>query len=479
MTEASQPAPISVSNLTSMIRASLTAQPALEDVLVEGEISNLSRPASGHLYLTLKDRNAALSCVCFRTNALQIGFRPENGMQVILRGSIDVYDQAGRYQLYVQTMEPSGLGALALAVEQTKRTLAAEGLFDPRHKRPLPRLPRRIAVVTSATGAAIRDVTTVIRRRAPGTDIVVCAAIVQGPEAVGSIIAALSAAAGVRAVDLILLVRGGGSLEDLMAFNSEHVARHIRRMPVPVVAGVGHETDTTIADLAADHRAPTPSAAAELAVPVEAELRAGIGERGLRLRSSLGSFLQGRRDALRQSVRLLALSSPQARLGEERRGVEDRRARLLRALRSDVALARSHYENTTRLLAGLSPRARIIERRALVEERIPRLRDALGRTLVARRQLLDDRAARLAAVSRRGVVEGRRRLEASSARLQAFSPLGVLERGYSMTLGPDGTPLTDAASVSAGDALTTRLWRGVIQSQVTGAEGAEERTDVR
>ncbi|MDQ2959978.1 MAG: exodeoxyribonuclease VII large subunit, partial [Candidatus Dormibacteraeota bacterium] len=296
------------------MRATVAARPELEDVLVEGEISNLSTPSSGHIYFTLKDRTAALACVCFRSHALRIPFAAENGMTVVAHGHVEIYAQQGRYQLYVDRLEPSGVGALALAVEQCKRALAAAGLFDERRKRALPLLPRRVAVVTSRTGAALRDVVTTMRRRAPCVDLVLSPATVQGDGAAETIVLALRRAARVRGVDVVLLVRGGGALEDLMAFNEEAVARAIFDSPVPVVCGVGHETDLTIADLVADHRAATPSAAAELVAPDVRELMGYV--MGLKLRAAqvASGDIRLARQKLDYLKRSRSLSNPAAQI---------------------------------------------------------------------------------------------------------------------------------------------------------------------
>src|SRR5207253_3062230 len=293
-----------------LVRDALAVRPELEDVLVEGEVSNLSAPASGHIYFTLKDRHAALACVCFRNNVLRIPFKPENGMTVVAHGSVQVYEQQGRYQLYVDRLDPSGVGALALAIEQLKRALGAEGLFDERHKRALPLLPRRVAVVTSRTGAAFRDVYTVMSRRAPGIDIVLSPATVQGDGAAETIVRALRRADMVQGAGVILLVRGGGSLEDLMPFNSEAVARAIRATRLPVVTGVGHAIDTTVADLAADRRGATPSAAAELVAPSAASLQEELAGRRLRLGQSVRSSLLRHRRSLDSCVSRLERLSP-------------------------------------------------------------------------------------------------------------------------------------------------------------------------
>src|SRR5579864_7170328 len=285
-----------VTEFTALVRDALAVRPELEDVLVEGEVSNITVSVAGHMYFTLKDRDAALSCVVWRSNAVRVPFNPENGMTLVAHGAVQVYPQQGRYQLYADRLEPSGVGALALAVEQLKKRLSAEGLFDERAKRPLPLLPRRVVVVTSRTGAALRDVHTVITRRAPGIDIVLSPATVQGEGAADTIATALRRAADVRGAGVILLVRGGGSLEDLMPFNSEVVARAIRASVLPVVAGIGHETDTTVADPAADRRAATPSAAAELVAPSVAVLRDDVAARHARLGIAIAGLVSVRRD---------------------------------------------------------------------------------------------------------------------------------------------------------------------------------------
>jgi exodeoxyribonuclease VII large subunit len=300
---------LTVAQLTAVIRGVIALSPDLEDVLVEGEISNLSMPASGHLYFTLKDANASLSCVVWRSQRAEIPFRPENGMTVIVHGRIEVYDAQGRYQLYADRLEPSGIGALALAVEQRRRALAAEGLFDEARKRALPLLPRRVVVVTSRSGAALRDVLTVVGRRAPGVDLVLSPATVQGEGAVETLVLALERAQSVSGAEVVLLVRGGGSLEDLMPFNDERLARAIRAGRLPVVSGVGHETDTTIADLAADRRAATPSAAAELAVPDSRRLGAELGARRARLGAAARQEL-----SVKRGVPRTAAAAPRQRL---------------------------------------------------------------------------------------------------------------------------------------------------------------------
>jgi exodeoxyribonuclease VII large subunit len=438
-------APFTVTALTALVSNTLAARPELEDVLVEGEISNLTRPSSGHLYFTLKDGAAALGCVCFRTNALRIPFAAENGMTVVAHGAVTVYPQQGRYQLMVDRLEPSGVGALALAIEQRKRRLAAEGLLEARLKRPLPLLPARVAVVTSRTGAALHDVVTVMGRRAPCVDVVFSPATVQGDGAADTIVAALRRAGRARGVDVVLLVRGGGSLEDLMAFNDEAVARAIRAGPVPVVTGIGHETDITIADLVADHRAATPSAAAETAVPSSGQLRTELGAVSRRLRDGLQrQVLHKREHAARQAARLERLS-PALRLAQWRQELQARDARLRGGLLAGLALRHRRLEQLRGALALSSP----LQRLPLERERVT------------------TRRARLDAGLHGTVERRRRRLETVAGRMEALSPLRVLERGYSITVDQaSGRVVTSAAAVSAGAILQTRLAAGTLHSTV-------------
>ena len=418
--------PYSVSGVTELIRNALAVVPDLEDVLVEGELSNLSTPASGHVFFTLKDSRASLKCVAFRSDASRIPFRPENGMTVIAHGHLGVYDQDGRYQLYVDRLEPSGVGALAMAVEQRRRRLAVEGVFDDRLKRALPLLPRRVVVVTSRTGAVLRDVLTVMHRRAPCVDVVLSPATMQGDGAADTVVRALQRADGVRDADVILLVRGGGSFEDLMPFNDEAVAHAIRSTRLPVVTGIGHETDTTIADLAADRRAATPSAAAETVAPNAALLRQDLA---------------------------------------------DRRRRLGRGVRDGVGMKRKTLEVTRGRLERLSPAHRLAAMRGELDQRSARLRYALMEAVHVKRRRVDSLRGRLE------VRTPRRRLELARAELgsrrnllESLSPTRTLDRGYSITVDDVSSALVRSArDVREGQRLRTITASGVIRSNVVSA----------
>jgi len=305
---------LTVAELTRVIKGLVEGDPGLRDVWVEGELSNFKHHTSGHMYFTLKDEQATLRAVMFRGRNQALAFRPESGMRVYARGYVGIYERDGQYQLYVQELEPAGLGSLHLAFEQLKARLAAEGLFDQRLRRPLPQVPTAVGLITSPTGAALRDMVRVARRRWPGVRLVVIPVLVQGVEAPADIRRGLALAGGLGWLDVVILGRGGGSLEELWAFNDEGVARMIRSCPVPVVSAVGHETDFTIADFAADLRAPTPSAAAELVVPDRAHLLRHVDGLAARAAGSLRARLRRERQRLMSLRDRPALRHPRASL---------------------------------------------------------------------------------------------------------------------------------------------------------------------
>ena len=425
---------VSVSDLTVIVRGALAAAPDLEDILVEGEISNLSTPVSGHIYFTLKDKESSVRCVIFRTQAQLIRFRLENGMTVFIHGRVDVYQAQGQYQLYGDRIDPSGIGALALAIEQTRRRLAAEGLFDESRKRKLPPMPRRVVVVTSRTGAAWRDASTIIRRRAPWVDIVLSPATVQGDAAATAVANALDRAGRVRGADVVLLVRGGGSVEDLAAFSDEKVVRAIRSSPVPVIAGIGHETDVTLAEMAADVRAATPSAAAEIAVPTAGDLLRVVASHQARLVQTLRMTVARRREHVGQVARRLESASPQRQLAN--------RHESLRARISALRMASPAY-------------------------RVKAETDRLGRRRAQMQVALRTHLATLGAAQ-----TGKQR------HLEALSPRRVLERGFSITLGPGGETLRSDQGVGEGAVLRTILAGGELTSVVTAPKLDEQMYDI-
>ena len=289
---------LTVSELTQAVKETLELDARFQNILVRGEISNFKHHTSGHMYFTLKDEKSRLKCVMFRSHNARLRFRPEDGLKVIAGGRLGVYEVAGEYQLYVEELYPEGLGALHLAFEQLKAKLQAEGLFDPARKRPLPGLPRTVGIVTSPTGAAIRDMVSVLRRRFPNVNILLAPAIVQGDAGPPSVIRALELLNWRDDVDVIIVGRGGGSLEELWTFNDEGVARAIAASRIPVISAVGHETDFTIADFVADRRAPTPSAAAEIAVPERAKLLQDVRDQEERLRLAIQKRIRQLRESL-------------------------------------------------------------------------------------------------------------------------------------------------------------------------------------
>ncbi|MFM2152085.1 MAG: hypothetical protein RL199_520 [Pseudomonadota bacterium] len=414
---------------------------------VEGEISNFRRNAtSGHCYFTLKDEGASLKCALFKNQARLLKFQPADGQQVVAKGRLSVYEQGGEYNLVCDALEPMGAGALGLRFEELKRRLAAEGLFDPALKRPLPFIPRRIGVVTSPTGAAVQDFLRVLHKRWPGMPVLVVPARVQGEGAAAEIARGVQRLAGVPDVDVIVVTRGGGSLEDLWAFNEEVVARALRRSPVPVVSAVGHEVDFTIADFAADVRAPTPTGAAELIVREKAELVAQLAVTRGRLVRALDRQLEQRRSRMGHFRK--ALVDPRRVIGERR-------------LLLDRLLSRAERSLRDRLRGG---RQRLVQAEQTLQRHHPRTR------LQRWHQELAGLEQRLSRVPQGLVARERQQLERLIGRLDAMSPLKVLARGYSLAFGPDGALLHRADAVSPGDAVRLRLGAGALQTRVEAVE---------
>ncbi|MHB9096583.1 MAG: exodeoxyribonuclease VII large subunit [Syntrophales bacterium] len=447
---------LSVSALNDRIKALLEEGFAL--VWVEGEVSNLHRPASGHIYFTLKDARSQIRAVIFRNPYTQrgwsrpAGFALEEGMSIICRARLTVYPPRGDYQLIIDAVEPKGLGALQKAFEQLKARLEAEGLFDQNRKKPLPFLPAAIGVITSPTGAVIRDILTVTGRRFPSVNILIAPVRVQGSEAPAEIIRAFGDLRLVDCVDVIILARGGGSLEDLAAFNDEGVARAIARSRVPVISAVGHETDFTIADFIADLRASTPSAAAELAVPLRAELLEAVATLRLRL------IRQGRRETerLRQRVAELAgrLRDPKRRLTDIRITLDDAVERMRISLDHVRKVYRQKCITMAVRLEHKNPRSRIAERRLFIEQLAKELRTAWERQAGGRSH----------------------RLASAMALIDSLSPLAVLNRGYSITRRlPDGRILRRAGDVHAGERIDVRLAAGSLRAVIT--ETVKEQCD--
>ena len=432
-----------VAELTAEIRNAL--ENGLGDVWVEGEISNCRVWNTGHVYFTLKDESAQIKAVMFRTAVRYLRFTPEDGLHVIARGRVGVYEPKGEYQILCEHLEPRGLGARQLAFDQLKKRLHAEGLFDSQRKRPLPALPRRIGIVTSLDGAAIRDIIKVLRRRAPNASLLIRPTRVQGDGAAEDVARALAAIGRVTGVDVIIVGRGGGSVEDLWAFNEEIVARAIAAAPVPVVSAIGHEVDITIADFVADLRAPTPSAAAEMVVAAKEEFCRRIDRLTSRLQAAVGADLPRRRN----SVHVLS----------SRRGLAGFPARLALGGRHAAELSH-HLRGTARgLLAHRSRDYRALNQRLEARDLARRL-GALGARLSVARGRMSGAADR-----RRHRADARFR--ALAGRLENLSPLAVLARGYAVCWNADKTAIIrDADTVASGETVRVALSRGELSCRV-------------
>ena len=416
----------SVTRLNNEIKDLLDAVPGYRNLLVQGEISNYKAHSSGHHYMTLKDEGAAINAVMFRSDAMRLKFRLENGMKVIVRARVSSFPRTGQVQLYISEVIPDGAGALSLAFEQLKRKLQAEGLFDPAHKKPIPACPQRIALVTSPTGAAVRDMIRILGRRWPLAKVTLYPAQVQGQGAAESIARALMLANAVGEADVILCGRGGGSMEDLWAFNEEVVARAIYDSDIPVISAVGHEPDVTIADFVADLRAPTPSGAAELAVPDRAEYALSVRTLDTRLRTAAHKQIEARRQRLTALQERLELRTP------------------------------ANY---------------IAEKRLLLDQMTDRLCAALPARLTREEQKLTVLRQRLLTAGQGGLHRRRLRFAQTVATLDAISPLRVLARGYAVaTRGKRGAVVTDAAALEAGDTLHIRFAKGAANCRVTDTE---------
>ncbi len=380
------PEPLSVSEVTARVKEVIACDDLLADVRVAGEVSNLSRPASGHLYFTLKDEGAQLRCVMWRSYAARLSRLPRNGDAVIARGRIDVYERDGVYQLYVEALVGQGIGDLNAEFERLKQKLQAEGLFDAARKRPLPRFPRALGIVTSPTGAALQDILNVLRRRYPLLEVYLSPTLVQGEDAPEQIVRAIQRLNDAGCCDVILVARGGGSLEELWAFNDERVVRAIAASPTPVVSGIGHEIDYTLADFAADVRAPTPSAAAEIITPDINDLRLQVDAMSLTLTETMQARLTRARASLSTLQRALRLLSPFNQLARQRERLDEARTRLAAALAHRLAVLRLRLDGLRARLEGVGPLATLARGYAIV-------RDADGRIVRSVRAV--QRGARL------------------------------------------------------------------------------------
>ena len=444
----------SVTDLTRRLKDLL--EDKFPSVWVEGEVSNLRTPSSGHVYFTLKDANAQLAVVLFRGVAAKVGFKLKDGLQVIASGDISVYEKSGQYQLVARRLLPKGLGALQLAFDELKQRLAKEGLFDPARKKPIPALPQRIGLVTSPTGAAIRDFLNIIARRFPNVHIIVNPVRVQGDGAAQEIAAAIDEFNALHAtrrlpLDVLIVTRGGGSLEDLWAFNEEVVARALARSKIPTISAVGHEIDFTISDFVADLRAPTPSAAAELVVKAKDEFAHQIGQYQSRLQKDLRLRLAEARQRFSDLAASYALRRPTEVVRQYQQQVDDYGHRLTRATSATIDARHAQLETAREKFKLLSPQA----------------------LLVNWRQQLGSNEQRFQASWSRRRQETRHRLAQAGAKLELLSPNATLQRGYSITLIPgSGRIVRTIKHVTAGTKISTKVLDGTFTSVVSSSPEA-------
>ncbi|MGY3894734.1 exodeoxyribonuclease VII large subunit [Aeromonas enterica] len=431
-----------VTRLNSAVRMILEQDLGL--VWLTGELSNLAMPSSGHWYFSLKDLGAQVRCAMFKGNNRRVAFRPQDGMQVLVQARVSLYEPRGDYQLIIESMQPAGDGVLALRFEELKRRLGAEGLFDEGRKRPLPREPRAVGLVTSATGAALHDMLTVLKRRAPDLPVFIYPTQVQGSAAIGQIVAAIALANRRAEVDVLIVGRGGGSLEDLWCFNEEAVARAIANSAIPVISAVGHEVDVTISDFAADLRAPTPSAAAELVAPDNQARIQRLAHLWQRLAQGIGRHQTAARHGFALLQKRLDHQDPKRRLEQQSQRLDELSARLQQLMNQRLHQGERRLANLELRLQGKSPERLLAagkRRHQLAEERLY--------ALIAKRQDLASH-----------------RLAMLTARLDGVSPLATLGRGYSITRTQSGEVISRAAQVNAGQTLVTTLAEGHLQVRV-------------
>jgi len=436
-------------NIFTVSRLNTTVRKLLEmemgQVWLSAEISNFSQPSSGHWYFTLKDDGAQVRCAMFRNSNRRVDFRPQNGQQVLVRATITLYEPRGDYQLIAESMQPAGDGLLQQQFEQLKQRLMAEGLFEAFHKQPLPDPARQVGVITSATGAALHDVLRVLHRRDPSLPVVIYPTQVQGVEAPASIVRAIELANARGECDVLIVGRGGGSLEDLWCFNDERVARAIFASRIPVVSAVGHETDVTIADFVADLRAPTPSAAAELVSRNQIELLRQLQSQQQRLEMAMDYYLAQQQRSFARLQHRLQQQHPQLRLARQQTTLMKLRRRLDDAMQQRMRQATRQQERAEQRLQAIRPEMRVERARQQLQQWQYRLQQAMQQQLNEHKQRFGNLAAQL----------------------EGVSPLATLARGFSVTTAADGQVVKKARQLHPGDTLKTRLDDGWVESEVT------------
>lgn len=437
-------ASITVSELNRQARQLL--EQGIARIWVEGEVSNLARPASGHVYFTLKDTSAQLRCAWFRQRQRGPTIQLKNGDKMLALGKVGIYEVRGEYQLVVERVEAAGEGELRRRFELLKKKLRAEGLFDEARKRSLPELPRRIGMITSPSGAAVRDMLSILNRRFPMVPVIIYPSAVQGDAAAGELVSALTIAAARSECDVLIVSRGGGSMEDLWPFNEEIVARAISDSPIPVISAVGHEVDFTIADFVADLRAPTPSGAAELVVPDQDEWHRMLQAKAARIAALSRRYVENTAQLLDWLDKRLTQSSPAAIVGRQKAWLRNLRQVMAAAVRHDLMKRAADVERIRSRLLQQSPALR-------VRDRVARLNALHQRLKVAGRDQLQQRKSQLKVIARG---------------LNSVSPLATLDRGYAMVTDPaSGRVVSDASQVSVGDKISARLASGTVDATVT------------
>ena len=435
----SQPIIYTVSRLNTVVRLLLEQEMGL--VWLTAEISNLVQHSSGHWYFTLKDSQAQVKAAMFKGQNRRVSFRPQNGQQILVQGQLSLYEARGDYQLIVEKMQPAGDGLLQMKLEALKAQLTAEGLFAPSRKRPLPAQPKQIGIITSPTGAAVHDMLTILARRDPSLPVIIYPSAVQGESAVPALLAALETAWRRNECDLLIVGRGGGSLEDLWCFNDERVVRAIASSPIPIVSAVGHETDVTLADFAADLRAPTPSVAAELVSRDQLQQLHRLAQFIQRLKQAI--LLQQQRYVLRwqQQQAQLAAQNPQYQLQQKMQRQDELQWRLERVIKQQLDNASRHYEEQTQRLQQASPARHL----STLKQQHEFLQQRLLKAIQNQRQASQQQLAQL------------------SGQLQALSPLQVLARGYSVTTNMSGKLIHEASQVTPGEQLNIQLGKGALR----------------
>ncbi|WP_096153477.1 MULTISPECIES: exodeoxyribonuclease VII large subunit [Bacillus] len=435
---------LTITALTKYIKRKFDVDPHMQDVWLKGEISNFKWHSRGHMYFTLKDKNARILAVMFAGNNRNLGFTPEEGMNVLVRGEISVYESSGNYQIYIKEMQPDGIGSLFLAYEELKKKLASEGLFDAQHKKPIPKFPKGIAVITSPTGAAIRDIITTLRRRYPIAKVTVIPALVQGVHAAPSIAKAIATANTLENIDVIIVGRGGGSIEELWAFNEEQVAREIFKSNVPIISAVGHETDFTIADFVADLRAPTPTAAAELAVPHIIELAERLSDRERRLHRSVHNVISGYKERLVRIQKSYAFRYPQNLYVQKEQELDRLMDSLETASKRLLEQKRMKLEQLSALVIRNHPKKQWEIEKNNLERQVKLLQTGMNQSLLKKQW----------------------EFQSALSKLEMLSPLNIMKRGYNISYNENGELIKSTTQTEVGKSIQVHVQDGKLDCTV-------------